>query len=89
MCDPTTHDVPEIDTQIAIRPLECEEALALMQKGESLDPVTRKRTAILLASLVGCTTSQIAAMHTTQLSEVCKTITDYNECGIASLDFPA
>jgi hypothetical protein len=77
-----TVDLPET----FVRPLGRDEALTLLTKGEeSKLPATRRRAAIILASNVGVTTSQIAALHAINTKEVQKVIAEFNERGIASV----
>lgn len=72
-----------------VRALSRDEALALMHIGEqSEDPLKRRRAAILIASNVGCTTSQIAAMHAIDATQVQQIITAFNARGMDSLDVP-
>jgi hypothetical protein len=69
-----------------VRPLRRDEALTLLQKGEEskiLD--TQRRAAIILASNVGITTSQIAASHEIDTAEVQTVIAEFNEHGVASV----
>jgi hypothetical protein len=51
-------------------------------------PVVHDQTAVLLASRVGCTTSQIGEMLLAQQSFVRKVIADFNERGMTSIDCP-
>jgi hypothetical protein len=81
-----TLDVTVRLPQAFVRPLGRDEALTLMQKGEeSKVSFTRKRAAIILASNVGVTTSQLAAMHAMDKSEVLKVIAEFNERGVTSV----
>jgi hypothetical protein len=67
-----------------------DDALVLREKIEVskiLD--TRRRAAIILASNVGVTAAQLAALHEMDVLEVWKIIAEFNERGVASVgDFP-
>jgi hypothetical protein len=77
-----TVDLPEM----FVRPLGRDDALTLLQKGEeSKIPDTRRRAAIILASNVGITASEIAALHAIDIAEVHKVIAEFNEHGVASV----
>jgi hypothetical protein len=77
-----TVDLPET----FVRPLSRDEVLTLLQKcEESTIPDTRRRVAIIFASSVGVTTSQIAAAHAIDTAEVQKVIAEFNEHGVASV----
>ena len=73
--------------EVFVRPLAHEEAVALKRRAKSAKHFsTRQRAAILLASNVGNSVPQIAAMWMTDESHVRKVIHDFNERGMASLD---
>jgi len=73
--------------EVFVRPLAHEEALALKRRAKQAKHFsTRQRAAILLASNVGNTVPQIAAMWMTDESHVRRVIHDFNERGMASLD---
>jgi transposase len=72
---------------VFVRPLEHAEATALKSRAKKAKHfATRERAAILLASNVGNSVPQIAAMWMTDESHVRKVIHDFNERGMASLD---
>ncbi len=80
-----TADLP----QVFVRPLAMEAyTVARLHAGKpgGEHPSIHTRTAILLASDVGCPTSLIAAMLLAQESDVRKVIADFNERGMTSLD---
>jgi transposase len=73
--------------EVFVRPLAHEEAVTLKRRAKSARHVsTRQRAAILLASSVGNSVPQIAAMWMTDESHVRRVIHDFNERGMASLD---
>jgi hypothetical protein len=76
-----TVDLPET----FVRPLSRDEALTLLHCEESNLPDTRRRAGIILASNVGVTTSQIAALRAIRRAEVQKVIAEFNEHGVASV----
>lgn len=76
-----TVDLPET----FVRPLSRHEALTLLSCEESNLPDTRRRAGIILASNVGVTTSQIAALRAIRIAEVQKVIAEFNERGVASV----
>lgn len=76
-----TVDLPET----FVRPLSRDEALTLLNCEESNLPDTRRRAGIILASNVGVTTSQIAALRAIDKAEVQKVIAEFNEHGVASV----
>lgn len=76
-----TVDLPET----FVRPLSRDEALTLLNCEESNLPDTRRRAGIILASNVGVTTSQIAALRAIRIAEVQKVIAEFNEHGVASV----
>jgi transposase len=73
--------------EVFVRPLAHDEALALKRRAKQAKHFsTRQRAAILLASNVGNSAGQIAAMWLTDESHVRGVIHDFNERGMASLD---
>lgn len=76
-----TVDLPET----FVRPLSRDEALTLLRCEESNLPDTRRRAGIIIASNVGVTTSQIAALRAIRITEVQKVIAEFNEHGVASV----
>ena len=73
--------------EVFVRPLEHAEAVTLKSRAKKARHfATRERAAILLASNVGNSVPQIAAMWMTDESHVRKVIHDFNERGMASLD---
>jgi len=73
--------------EVFVRPLAHEEAVALKRRAKQAKHfATRERAAILLASNVGNSVPQIAAMWMTDESHVRRVIHDFNERGMASLD---
>jgi transposase len=73
--------------EVFVRALEHGEAVALKRKAKQAKHfATRERAAILLASNVGNSVPQIAAMWMTDESHVRRVIHDFNERGMASLD---
>src|SRR4051795_2051747 len=73
--------------EVFVRPLAHEEAVTLKRRAKRAKHFsTRQRAAILLASNVGNSVPQIAAMWMTDESHVRKVIHDFNERGMASLD---
>ena len=72
---------------VIVRPLAHEEAVALKRRAKQAKHfATRERAAILLASNVGNSVPQIAAMWMTDESRVRRVIHHFNERGMASLD---
>jgi len=73
--------------EVFVRPLAHEEAVALKRRAKrAKHSATRQRAAILLASSVGNSVPQIAAMWLTDEGHVRRVIHDFNERGMASLD---
>jgi transposase len=73
--------------EVFVRPLAHEEALALKRRAKQAKHFsTRQRAAILLASNVGNSAGQIAAMWLTDESHVRGVIHAFNQRGMASLD---
>lgn len=73
--------------EVFVRPLAHEEAVALKRRAKAAKHfATRERAAILLASNVGNSVPQIAAMWMTDESHVRRVIHDFNQRGMASLD---
>jgi transposase len=73
--------------EVFVRSLAHEEAVALKRRAKrAKHSATRQRAAILLASSVGNSVPQIAAMWLTDESHVRRVIHDFNERGMASLD---
>jgi transposase len=73
--------------EVFVRPLAHEEARRLKRRAkEAKHFATRERAAILLASSVGNSVPQIAAMWMTDASHVRRVIHEFNERGMASLD---
>ena len=73
--------------EVFVRPLSHEEAVTLKRRAKQAKHFsTRERAAILLASSVGNSVPQIAAMWMTDESHVRKVIHDFNERGVTSLD---
>src|SRR4051794_37492782 len=73
--------------EVFVRPLSHEEAVTLKRRAKQAKHFcTRERAAILLASNVGNSVPQIAAMWMTDESHVRRVIHDFNERGMASLD---
>src|SRR3982751_6366756 len=73
--------------EVFVRPLGHAEAAALKSRAKKAKHfATRERAAILLASNVGNSVPQIAAMWMTDESHVRRVIHDFNERGMASLD---
>lgn len=73
--------------EVFVRALEHAEATALKGRAKKAQHfATRERAAILLASNVGNSVPQIAAMWMTNESHVRKVIHDFNDRGMASLD---
>ncbi len=73
--------------EVFVRPLAHEEAVALKRRAKQAKHfATRQRAAILLASNVGNSVPQIAAMWLTDESHVRRVIHEFNERGMASLD---
>lgn len=73
--------------EVFVRPLAHEEARRLKRRAKDAKHfATRERAAILLASNVGNSVPQIAAMWMTDESHVRRVIHEFNERGMASLD---
>jgi transposase len=73
--------------EVFVRPLEHAEATALKSEAKKAKHfATRERAAILLASNVGNSVPQIAAMWMTDERHVRRVIDEFNERGMASLD---
>lgn len=73
--------------EVFVRPLAHEEARRLKRRAkEAKHFSTRERAAILLASNVGSSVPQIAAMWMTDERHVRRVIDEFNERGMASLD---
>ena len=73
--------------EVFVRPLAHAEATTLKSRAKKAKHfATRERAAILLASNVGSSVPQIAAMWMTDESHVRKVIHEFNEQGMASLD---
>src|SRR3954467_229105 len=73
--------------EVFVRPLGHEEAVALKSRAKKAKHfATRERAALLLASKVGNSVPQIAAMWMTRESHVRRVIHDFNERGMVSLD---
>jgi transposase len=73
--------------EVFVRPLAFAEATALKSRAKKAKHfATRERAAILLASSVGNSVPQIAAMWMTDESHVRRVIHAFNERGMASLD---
>lgn len=73
--------------EVFVRPLAHEEAVRLKRRAkEAKHFSTRQRAAILLASNVGNSAAQIAAMWLTDDSHVRRVIHEFNDRGLASLD---
>jgi transposase len=73
--------------EVFVRPLAHDEARRLKHRAkEARHFATRERAAILLASNVGNSVSQIAAMWMTDESHVRRVIHEFNDRGMASLD---
>jgi len=73
--------------EVFVRPLEHQEAVTLKRRAKQAKHfATRERAAILLASNVGNSVPQIAAMWMTDESHVRRVIHEFNERGMASLD---
>jgi transposase len=73
--------------EVFVRPLAHGEAVALKSRAKKAKHFsTRQRAAILLASNVGSSVQQIAAMWMTDDSHVRKVIHEFNERGLDSLD---
>lgn len=73
--------------EVFVRPLAHAEATALKSRAKKAKHfATRERAAILLASNVGSSVPQIAAMWMTDERHVRRVIDEFNERGMASLD---
>ena len=73
--------------EVFVRPLAHAEAMALKSRAKKAKHfATRERAAILLASNVGNSVPQIAAMWMTDESHVRKVIHEFNERAMTSLD---
>jgi transposase len=83
----TSQEVVVRPPEVFVRSLAHDEALTLKRRAKAAKHfATRQRAAILLASNVGNSVPQIAAMWMTDESHVRKVIHDFNERGMASLD---
>jgi transposase len=83
----STLEVMVRSPEVFIRPLAHDEAVALKRRAKQAKHfATRERAAILLASNVGNSVPQIAAMWMTDESHVRRVIHDFNQRGMASLD---
>jgi transposase len=76
-----------VPRRCSFRPLEHQEAVTLKRRAKQAKHfATRERAAILLASNVGTSVPQIAAMWMTDERHVRRVIDELNERGMASLD---
>ncbi len=83
----STLEVAVRSPEVFVRSLEHGEAVALKRKAKQAKHFAiRERAAILLASNVGNSVPQIAAMWMTDEHHVRRVIHDFNERGMASLD---
>ncbi|HEV2769566.1 MAG TPA: IS630 family transposase, partial [Solirubrobacteraceae bacterium] len=83
----TIEEVVVRPPEVFVRSLAHQEALALKRRAKAAQHFsTRQRAAILLASNVGNSVPQIAAMWMTDESHVRKVIHEFNERGMDSLD---
>jgi transposase len=83
----STEEVVVRPPEVFVRPLSHEEAVTLKRRAKQARHFsTRERAAILLASGVGNSVPQIAAMWMTDEHHVRRVIHDFNERGMASLD---
>jgi transposase len=83
----TSQEVVVRPPEVFVRPLAHDEARRLKRRAKDAKHFsTRERAAILLASNVGNSVPQIAAMWMTDESHVRRVIHDFNERGMASLD---
>jgi len=83
----TSQEVVVRPCEVFVWPLAHDEARLLKRRAkEAKHFSTRERAAILLASNVGNSVPQIAAMWMTDQSHVRRVIHDFNERGMASLD---
>ena len=82
-----TEEVVVRSPEVFVRSLAHDEAVTLKRRAKQAKHfATRERAAILLASNVGNSVPQIAAMWMTDESHVRRVIHDFNERGMASLD---
>jgi transposase len=83
----TSLEVVVRSPEVFVRQLTHEEAVALKRRAKrARHASTRQRAAMLLASNVGNSVQQIAAMWLTDESHVRRVIHEFNERGMASLD---
>jgi transposase len=83
----STVEVAMRPAEVFVRPLAHDEALTLKRRAKQAKHFsTRERAAILLASNVGNSVPQIAAMWMTDEHHVRRVIHEFNERGLASLD---
>ena len=83
----TSQEVVVRPPEVFVRPLTHDEGRRLKRRAkEAKHFSSRERAAILLASNVGNSVPQIAAMWMTDESHVRKVIHEFNERGMASLD---
>lgn len=83
----TSEEVVARPPEVFVRSLAHGEAVTLKRKAKGAEHgSTRQRAAMLLASNVGNTVPQIAAMWLTDESHVRRVIHEFNERGLASLD---
>ena len=83
----TSQEVVVRPPEVFVRPLTHDEARRLKRRAKEAKYFSsRERAAILLASNVGNSVPQIAAMWMTGESHVRKVIHEFNERGMASLD---
>jgi transposase len=83
----TSQEVVMRPPEVFVRPLTHDEARRLKRRAkEAKHFSSRERAAILLASNVGNSVPQIAAMWMTDESHVRRVIHEFNERGMASLD---
>ncbi len=80
----------DVNPPTFIKYVSRDDALVLRKKIEVSKVLdTRRRAAIILASNVGVTAAQLAALHEMKVLEVRKIIAEFNERGVASVgDFP-
>jgi hypothetical protein len=74
------------ETAVSVRQISRVEALVLLDKIEGTSPLARKQVAVILASNVGCSVTQIVAKQKVEESFVRKVINDFNERGLESLE---
>jgi hypothetical protein len=80
-------DAPTPDWLVSVGRLGLRDVAPLLRKGdESTDQEVRKRCGIILASNVGITPRQIAAIQRTTVAYVATVITEYNERGISTVE---